>query len=688
MGGDRVVGVKGDTDDVFSAGHICPKVIGLQHIQHDQDRVRVPLKRAADGTFHEVSWHTALDEAGARLARLQRQHGNDSVALYVGNPTAHVYGAVLGVGVLQAALSTKNAYSANSLDSLPRQLASQILYGSRLLLPIPDLDRATLLVVLGANPAVSNGSMMTAPGVKKRMTAIQQRGGKIIVIDPRKNETAELADRHIFVRPGSDVFLLASLLHVLFRDGRARAAPAWAFGIEDVEAAVKDFAPDVTADVTGITAADVEALAHEFADAVAAVVHARVGASTQRHGTLTSWLVDVLHVVTGNFDRAGGLMFPTPAADLDGVARKLGLIGHFNRWQSRVRGLPEFNGELPTAVLAEEIETPGVAGGRGQIKGLIFQAGNPSLSAPHAARVDAAIAGLDTVVAVDLYVNETTRHAHYILPPTFGLENDHYPLLFAGVAVRNVAHFSPAALTSTTTTRSEFFILTALAASIVKHRVPVVGGVVALALRGLLRVLTPRRILDVLLRLGPHKLSLKKLQQHPHGLDLGPLRPRFPAALSTSTKRVQLAPPLFLEHLRALTTSIARGEDELVVIGRRSLRSNNSFMHNVAPLVRDARCTLLIHPDDAAARSIVDGTDVVVTSRTGSLTATAEVTPSIMRGVVSLPHGWGHDKKGARLAVAAANPGVNLNLVTDDAALDGISGCAAFNGVVVRVGPA
>lgn len=678
---DHVVSIRGDVDDPFSKGHVCPKVMGLKHIHEDPDRVRAPLKRGPTGEFHEVTWEDALSEAAERLARIQRTHGKDAVALYIGNPTAHSYSASLMVPLFLRAMATKNAFSATSMDSLPRLLASQMVYGSPLVIPVPDLDRTSLLIVLGANPVVSNGSMMTAPGAKKRLQAIRQRGGRVVVIDPRRSETADIADQHHFIRPGTDALFLASLVHVLFAESRVRAAP-YVDGIEAVRTAVAPFAPERTERVTGIDADVTRALARDLARAPSAAIHARMGASTQQGGALNCWLVDVIHALTGHLDREGGMMFPLSPVPIAQAARRLGVDGLRGRWKSRVRGLPEFNGELPIATLAEEIETAGA----GQVRGLVTFAGNPALSAPNSARIDRALRSLDTLVSIDIYVNETTRHAHFIFPPTFGLENDHFPLLFHGLAVRNTAHYSRAVLPCGANTREDWQILTELASRVVTARA---GRVAGAAVRALVRALPPKRALAVLLRVGPYHLSLDALADKVHGVDLGALQSRLPDALHTKNKRIDLAQPMFLTELAVRARSLddqARDEDALLLIGRRDLRSNNSFMHNVENLVRgERRCTLFMHPRDATARDIVDGAKVHVSSRVGALDVEVQLTDAMMPGVVSLPHGWGHDLEGARLQVAKRNPGVNLNILTDDEHLDPVSGCVVLNGVRVHI---
>ncbi len=672
---NRILSIKGDVDDPFSRGHVCPKVMGLKHIHEDPDRVRAPLKRGPSGEFHEVSWEEALGEASERLARLQKTDGNDAVALYIGNPTAHSYSASLMVPLFLRAMATKNAFSATSMDSLPRLLASQMVFGSPLVISVPDLDRTSMLIVLGANPVVSNGSQMTAPGVKKRILAIRARGGRVVVIDPRRTETAEIADAHHFIRPGTDALFLASFVHVLFAESLVKAA-RYIDGVDAMRIAVAPFAPERTARLTGIDAETTRELARSFARAPGAALHARMGASTQQGGALNCFLVDVIHALTGHLDRVGGMMFPLSPVPIASVARRLGVDGLRGRWKSRVRGLPEFNGELPVATLAEEIETAGA----GQVRGLVTLAGNPALSAPNSARVQKALASLNTMVSIDIYRNETTRHAHFILPPTFGLENDSFPLLFHGLAVRNTAHYSRAVLSTSANSREDWQIMAELSSRVVAARS---GRVAGAAVRALVRALPPKRALAMLLRAGAYGLSLEKLNVH--GVDLGPLKPRLPAALHTKNKRIDLAQPMFLAEL-AVRAEDTTTDDGLLLIGRRDLRSNNSFMHNVENLVRgERRCTLFIHPRDAEARGVVDGAKVRVTSRVGEIDVEAQLTDAMMPGVVSLPHGWGHDAEGARLNVAKKSPGVNINILTDDEHLDPVSGTVVLNGVSVRL---
>ena len=531
--GERIVAIRGDKDDPFSRGHICPKAVALQDVHEDPDRLRRPLRRTASG-WEEVSWEAALDEAAARLAAVQRAHGKNAVALYQGNPVVHNHGAILFGQLFQRSLGSRSRYSATSVDQLPQMLASLLMFGHQLMLPIPDVDRTDFLLVLGANPLVSNGSILTAPGIERRLKALKARGGRLVVVDPRRTETAALADLHLPIRPGGDAFLLAALVHALagerLRPGRLAA---FSDGLERLAAAVRPFSPEAVADRTGIDAATIRTLARDFASAASAVAYGRVGTCTQEFGGLASWLVNALNVVTGNLDRPGGAMFTAPAVDLVAFADRIGQRGHFDKGRSRVRGLPEFGGEWPAAVLAEEIETPG----EGQVRALVTSSGNPVLSTPNGARLDRALASLDFMLSIDLYVNETSRHAHLILPPTFALERSHYDLVFHALAVRNTAKFSEPLFPAPRGSRHDWQILLELATRLEKARGE--GGLGSWLRHRVFSALGPDGLVALLLRFGPRGaglvpfgrgLSLGRLRRDPHGLDLGPARAEPAAA--------------------------------------------------------------------------------------------------------------------------------------------------------------
>ena len=691
LDGNRILSIRGDEEDVFSRGHICPKAVALKDLHEDPDRLRLPLLRRGSD-WEEIGWEAALDLAAERLLEVQRAHGRDAVAVYQGNPTVHNYGALLYGQMLVRALRTRSRFSATSVDQLPHMLASLLMFGHQLLLPVPDVDHTSFLLMLGANPLVSNGSLMTAPGIERRLRALRARGGRLVVVDPRRTETAAIADTHLAIRPGTDALFLLALLQVVFAEGLARPgrlAPMLS-GLDEVQAAVREFTPERVAAATGISATEVRSLARAFAAAPSAVAYGRVGVSTQELGGVCHWLLYVLNTVTGNLDRQGGAMFTRPAIDLVALGDRIGQRGHFAKGRSRVRGLPEFGGEWPAAVLAEEMETPG----SGQIRAFVSLAGNPVLSTPNGARLERALAGLDFMVSVDPYLNETSRHAHLVLPPVSPLERDHYDLVFHLLAVRNTARYSPALFTPPADAREDWQILHGLARRIGAGKG---SGLVSSWVTRAAGRLGPRGILALLLRTGPHGrglrpwgrgLTLKALEALAHGVDLGPLTSALPEALRTSDGHIALAPPVLMADLQRARARLAAAESEggLSLIGRRDLRSNNSWMHNSARLTKGPHaCTLLMHPGDAAARGLLQGDRVDVRSRTGQVEAMLSVTDAMRPGVVSLPHGWGHHRPGTRLGVAAQRPGVSLNDVTDEGEVDTLCGTAVLNGVPVEV---
>lgn len=671
----KIVSIRGDKDDPFSRGHICPKAVALKDIHEDPNRLKRPLRRVP-GTddFVEVGWDEAYRDIGQRLRAIRQQHGKDSLAFIQGNPVLHNYGSMIYAQILvPLLLGTKHRFSSVSLDNLPRMVVSKSLYGNQTVLPVPDVDRTDYLLILGANPAVSNGSVMTAPDLAKRLQAIKARGGKIVLLDPRRTESAELATTHHFVRPGSDVYFLLALLHTLFKDGLVRRRSTVPLqGWDELASLVGDprWAPSAVASTIGIAAETITTIARELYAASSACVYGRMGVSVQAHGALSTWLIDVLNLVTGNLDRQGGMMFATPAVDLIALSKMLRLRGSFDTYRSRVRGLPEFSGELPMVTLAEEIE-------HGGIHAALLTASNPVLSAPNGPRIERALRQLDLIVAVDFYCNETTRLAHYILPPTSTLEHEHYDLALYQLGIRNAARWNEALFAPSEGAQHDWQIFLRLLEEIF-------GRVWTKTVGAVLRRLTPQRITELLLKLGPTDLTIAQLKEQPHGVDLGALEPRLPAILQTDSGAVSLVPPLFRDALRALPPPPQAAP--LVLIGRRELRSNNSWMHNAPRLVKGpARCTLQMHPKDAEAQSIAVGDRVEIRSRVGAVTAPVELTEGIARGVVSLPHGWGHSRKGTQLAVAEQHAGVSVNDLTDENEFDAVCGTAVLNGVPVRV---
>jgi anaerobic selenocysteine-containing dehydrogenase len=683
----RIRSIRGDPDDPFSRGFVCPKATALEDIHLDPDRQKQPLRRTGDG-WAPLGWTEAFDEVARRIRDIQRRHGRESVALYLGNPNTHSLGALTHGLPFIRSLRTHNRYSATSVDQLPHHFASAEMFGHMLLLPVPDIDRTQFFLALGANPLASNGSMMTAPGFPHRLKALKARGGRLIVVDPRRTETAALADTHLFIRPATDALFLAALVHTVLDEGLERLDRLAAFtdGLPELRRAVARFSPERVAAATSIPAATTRALARDFVRAESAVAYGRVGVSTQAFGGLAQWLIVVLNVLTGNLDRPGGALFTRPAINPLGLTPR----GNHGRHRSRVRGLPSFGGEFPVSALAEEIETEG----EGRVRALVVVAGNPVLSAPNGEQLERALPKLDFMVAIDPYLNETTRHADMLLPPTTALERDHYDVVFHLLAVRNTAKWSSALFPPAPEARHDWEIFSELSWRLR-------GGGIRRPLAALARRwVTPRRMVDLGLRAGPYgwrssqRLSVRKLERHPHGIDLGPLTERLPGLLMTEDRRIHLAPTMLVQDLdraeRALLDASARVPPEtLWLIGRRHLRSNNSWMHNSLRLVKGPpRCTLLMHPDDAGRRGLAEGQSARVRSRVGEVVLPVELTQDIMPGVVSIPHGWGHGRPGSRLQIADAHAGVSINALTDHAAVDALVGTAVLNGTPVEVAAA
>ncbi|MDH3484761.1 MAG: molybdopterin oxidoreductase family protein [Myxococcales bacterium] len=694
VAGDQVTSIRGDEQDVFSRGHICPKATALKDLYDDPDRLKAPVRRVGN-RWEPISWDEAFDETVDRLHEVQEKHGRSAIGLYFGNPNAHNFGTLVYGPAFFRGLGTKNRFSASSCDQWPLMLASYFMFGHQLRFPVPDVDRTDYMMLIGANPIASNGSIMSAPGIKKRLEGIQKRGGKVVVVDPRRTETARIADEHVFVKPGTDALFLLGLLHEVTAAGVDLGRLAQ--HVKNVDRMIeiaKGYPPRQTADVTGVPATTVKRLAREFREAPKAVAYGRVGACTQEFGGQCMWLINALNALTGNLDEPGGSMFATPAID---TMRKIGGFGlgrgSYGRWKSRVRGLPEFGGELPSSVMAEEILTEGP----GQIRAMVTLAGNPILSTPNGGRLDKAFESLDFTLAIDFFINETTRHADIILPPVSPIQRSHYDLALYLVAVRNSANYSPPLFEPQEGELDDWQILSELSCRLAAKR----HGKLSkeyLAARAMHKA-GPERVLDLGLRLGPYGqrlkpfgpgISLAKLKKKPHGVDFGPLQPTLPEGLLEEHGPIDIAPDLFVEDLDRLHARFASGTrddgDQLLLIGRRHLRSNNSWMHNTSRLMKGkSRCTLMISPTDAERLGVKSGGMVVVRSRVGEVTAPAEVTDDMMVGVVSLPHGFGHGRAGVQLSVATNHPGVSLNDLTDDQAIDLLSGNAAFSGVPVTV---
>jgi anaerobic selenocysteine-containing dehydrogenase len=675
----RIESIRGDPEDPLSRGYICPKAAALVDLHEDPDRLRTPIVRAGSD-WREASWDEAVDRAAHGLARIRKQHGRDAVAIYFGNPVAHNLGLLTHALPFARALRTRNVYSASSADQLPQMLAAYRMFGHLALIPVPDLERTDHLLICGANPVVSNGSLMTAPGMKARLLAIRARGGTVVSIDPRATETTAIASEHIAIRPGTDALLLAAMLHVIFEEGLTRLGrfERAVKNLEALAAFTGELPPERVARRTGVPAPVIRRLARAFALAKNAACYGRVGLCTQRYGTLAVWLVQALNLVTGHLDEAGGMMFTSPAVDAVRIMSRLGTQGAAGRWHSRARGLPEFGGELPIATLADEIETTG----HGRVRGLVTVAGNPVLSAPNGRRLDQALATLDHVVSIDGYLNETTRHAQVILPPAPPLSRPHYDLALYAFSVRNVAKYSEPVIPRQCGERLDWEIVSELAIRLL------VARPLRRSARAVARQLRPERIVDGLLRISPRRLTLAAIKRWPHGMDLGPLEPgRLERRIATADRRIDVAPEDFChEARRRLIADSDLDEEGLLLIGRRQLRDKNSWMHNCHRLVKGPdRCTLLMHPADASSRSLADGDFATISSETGHIVAPVEISAAILPGVVSLPHGWGHDRPGVRLAVAREHAGISANDITSHLSLDTLSGNAAFNGVPVSV---
>lgn len=690
--GAEVKRIIGDPEDHMSKGYICPKAAALVDLYTDPDRLTKPVRRTAEG-WQEMEWEEALDLAAGGLRKVRDAHGPHSVGTYVGNPSAHSW-SLLSVIPLREAIGGHNHSSATSTDQLPQHRTSAEMFGNLGLLPIPDLDRTDFMIVLGANPSVSNGSLMTAPGARHRLREIVERGGTVVVVDPRRTETASKASKHVSVKPGGDAFLLLGMLNVIFGEGLDQV-PEICRGAAEVAAIAAEWSPERAAPLAGIEADEIAQLACDFAAAPAAVAYGRVGVCQQRTGTLVHWLINVLNAVTGNIDRPGGAMFPEPFLDLTLALRLAGRSGPqgFGRWTQRVSGLPEMNGEVPIAGLADEILTPG----EGQVRGMLVHAGNPVLSGPGGRRLDEAFEDLEWMVCVDQYVTETSRHADVILPPVSALERDEMDVVFPLVSVRNQARFSPAAVPKREGGKEDWEILNGLTKRL-GHGVATRSRVLSLGAR----LTSPARIVESALASGPYGilrrgplrgLTLGRIKKAKHGLDLGPLKSRLPGALLTPDKRVALAPPAITEAVQDLEATAAEQEAareqgfDLTLIGRRNLRSNNSWMHNSRRLTKGAdRCTALIHPDDASARGLEEGATVSVASRIGAIEVLVEISDEIRPGVVSVPHGYGHSsRRGVGWSHAASLPGASVNDITDPTVQDTLTGNAAYNSVAVKV---
>ncbi|NRR28945.1 molybdopterin-dependent oxidoreductase [Oxalobacteraceae bacterium] len=713
LDGQQVSRIRGDNADVFSGGFLCPKAIGLKDLHEDRDRLRTPLIKR-DGQFVPASWDEAFAEIERRLLPIIARDGADAVGTVLGNPTSHKMNLLLAFPKLAKALGSRKMFSASSIDQVPKMLSVGLMFGGWMSVPVPDIERSDFLLILGANPMVSNGSLWTVPDFRGKAKALRARGGKIVVIDPRRTETADVADAHHFIRPGGDVFFLLGLVHALFDENLLRLGrlEEHTVGVDQVRAAVLPYAPERMAARCGIGAATIRALARTLATTERAAVYGRIGTCTQQYGTLASWLIDVLNVLTGHLDSEGGAMFPQAAAfaantrGKPGVGR--GIIS--GRYRSRVSNMPEISGELPITCLAEEIDTPG----EGQIKALLTIAGNPVLSAPNGARLSAALDQLEFMVSMDIYLNETTRHADVILPGLSPLEDAHYDVTFTQFSHRNHARFSPPVLARPAGVPDEWDTMQRLIAilkghgsgadidaledaALLEELVKTMGDAAPQVMAALTPQRGAERLLDLGLRSGPYGdqfgrkpggLTLAKVKAAPSGIDLGAMAPRIPEVLRTVSGKIELAPQMLLDDLARVAADLDAPAPELVIIGRRHLRSNNSWMHNLPVLAKGAyRCTALVHPGDAQRLGLLDGGSAQIRNGARSIVVQVELSEEMMPGVVSLPHGWGHNLPGTQMGVAGERPGVNLNALLDENLRDPLSGNAVLSGVAIEMRP-
>ena len=678
--GAKVLSIKGDKNDPFSKGYICPKATALQDLHEDQDRLRHPIERTANG-WKTVSWDEALDKVAAGIQSVQKKHGQNAFGVYLGNPNVHNMGGMLTIKHLLSSIKTRSRFSATSVDQLPHHIVSMHLFGHMLRIPVPDVNRTQYMLIIGGNPLASNGSIMTAPNMRQKLKDIKARDGKVVVIDPRRTETADIASEHHFIRPATDVLFLLAMLNEIYDQGYAdkartnNRAAALAPEIARLADFAKDYSAELVADITGIAANEIKRLVKEFCEAESAVCYGRMGVSVQEFGLLSQYLIMVINIVTGRLDEVGGLMFPNPALD---VVNNSG-PGYLGKRHSRVSNLPDFNGDYPVVAMGDEM----LVTGEGQLKGFMTVAGNPVLSTPNGEKLDKAFANLDFMVAIDYFVTETSRHANIILPPVSPLERDHYDVTFNNFAVHNVAKYSPALFAKKKSAKHDWQIYLELAKRLDK-KAPLTTKIE----RRLVKTLGPKFLLDQGLRRGPYAgMNLNKLKKKPHGLDLGTLKRMLPQAIKHKDKQIHLNIDFYQADLARVQTMMQDYDDkQILLIGRRHVRSNNSWLHNSYRLVKGKpRCTLMLHPETAKEYGIKDGQEVKVTSRVGSVTIVAEVTDELMPGVVSIPHGWGHGRKGVRQKIAQAHAGVSVNDLTDDTLIDQLSGNAAVNGVPVQL---
>jgi anaerobic selenocysteine-containing dehydrogenase len=675
---NKIKKISGDKKDPFSKGHICPKAIGLKDIHEDPNRLKKPLKKVGKNWI-EISWDQAINEVSEKLHQIQEQHGKNAIAIYSGNPSVHNLGTILGAPLFYKTIKSKNVFSATSADQLAHHLAAATMFGHSNLLPVPDLHRTHHWLILGGNPMVSNGSMMTAPNARKLIKDIKRKG-KVVVIDPRFSETAKKASEHHFIKPASDIWLLLAMIKIILDEKLITLNHLENYvstkELSVLKALLQNLDLDYVAAKTGIKNETISLITKDFINAKSASIYGRLGLSTVEYGSLSIWAINILNILSGNFDTPGGIMFPKPAIRVVNTKKP---VLKFNRWQSTVRKLPEFNGELPVSTLAEEIFNKKES----KINALITVCGNPVLSTPNGKQLEKAIDSLDFMVSVDIYLNETTKNADYILPPATALEVSHYDYIFNNLAIRNTTKYSEPIIAKSKDALYDFDIFKRLTISLLKKHKKTDQTLQQI---GMFKNLTLNYLLDSGLKKGGYNLDLEKLKQHPNGIDLGSLKPRIEDVLLFENKKIRLLSDIYIHEINKLLKSKKTISNTLSLIGRRNLRSNNSWMHNSKSLMKGSNiCNLIIHPNDAMKRNITSGDLVEITSRVGSVRITADVNDEICESVISIPHGWGHHRKGIKLDIAAANPGVSINDLTDDQFVEELTGVAIFSGIDVEV---
>ncbi len=715
----KVFKVYGDKEDPRSLGYMCPKALAPKGVYEDPDRIKKPLRRNGSG-WDEIGWDEALDEMGDRLQKIHDKYGKDAIGHYIGNPTGHNFGAMIYTALFAQTMDSTRSFNAGSVDQFPKNISCSSMYGDPWMVPIPDIDRTDFFVIMGANPIISGGSFMSAPNMRARLKALRERGAKVVVIDPRRTETAALSDQHLFIKPGGDAYFLLAAINVLFEERYVDPGRLAAFtdGFDEVKTLAQEFTPESVAGLTGISADTTRQLVREFSAAKRAVWYGRFGTCTQEFGTIASWLVDVFNILTGNFDRPGGLMFTRPATGQAEPVPEPGPPLSYGEAHSLVRGFPLIDSQMTSAVMAEEIDSAGEE----RMRALVTLVGNPVLTTPNSKRFVKALEQLDFMVSIDMYLNETTRFAHIILPPTVHLEHENYDFLFSSTSIRNMVRYSPQIFEPPAGSRHHWELLLEvlgrtkntpwesfddlmvegmLATFVGKAGTPSENVSLDDARKKIGQQRGPERLLDLMLRAGPYGdgfdddakgLSLEKLRKTNHAIDLGPLESRLPDILRTPGRRVQIAPKLIVDDVERLlaTREERRKADSLILVTRRQMNNMNSWLHNIESLAKGKnRCTLEINPEDAKKSGVSDGGQARVSSRVGEIQVEVSVVDDMMPGVVSLPHGYGHNVPGTRLSVAKKlQPGANFNALTDELLIDELSGTVVVNGIPVEVQPA